>query len=438
MALGLPMLSAMLPRRASAQMSYPRRLIFHFKPNGDQISRRFDQRGETDFVLGEFLAPLEPYRSDLLFIDGLDKRYGQLPTHQRADNHQQGGSGLAPWPSGEGSFPVGGANRFIGYVLGPSADYEIGQRTLADQAGLAHRHLVMRVGDNSNHIWNQHSHAGPAGTQAPIPPLVDPFRAYASLFDGLSNPTVDPTVQRTLRMKRSALDLVLGELNSLSSRLGTEDRAKVERHTEALRDIERTLQDIEPAGGCTPFEPGPSVNVFAQDQHATVGHLFYRIMALAFACDLTRVAQFNWSGNTSNRVYRNLGLSTGHHDISHDSSGFGQIRRIHSHLWTLTTELYEVLKSTPEGDGSLWDNTMIFHWNELGQGDSHTIRDLLVVLAGGAQGYFRGGRLLDVRQESVNGFSDALVNCFHYMGFDDVRTFGDPRLASGEPIAGMR
>ena len=66
------------------------------------------------------------------------------------------------------------------------------------------------------------------------------------------------------------------------------------------------------------------------------------------------------------------------------------------------------------------------HWNELGQGDSHSIDDALVVFAGGAHGYFQGGRLLDLDNET--SFSDMLVTCFHYMGFDDVTEFGDPRL----------
>jgi hypothetical protein len=48
------------------------------------------------------------------------------------------------------------------------------------------------------------------------------------------------------------------------------------------------------------------------------------------------------------------------------------------------------------------------------------------VLAGGAHGYFRQGRLVDYDNET--SFSDMLVTCFHYMGFDDVTEFGDERL----------
>ena len=72
------------------------------------------------------LAPLEPYRNELLILDRLDKRYGALGDGERADNHEQGGSALAPWPSGAGSYPIGGTDQSIGYVLGPSADYELG------------------------------------------------------------------------------------------------------------------------------------------------------------------------------------------------------------------------------------------------------------------------------------------------------------------------
>jgi hypothetical protein len=159
---------------------------------------------------------------------------------------------------------------------------------------------------------------------------------------------------------------------------------------------------------------------------------------MAFACDLTRSINFNWSGNTSNRVYSELGLSEGHHDISHnsDEAAFQSIRDVHKHLWTQNTKLYEALKAIPELDGkSVWDHTLVVHWNELGQGDSHTISNNLVVFAGGAHQHFRMGRLLDYDNDAT--FADMLTSVFNYMGFDDMTSFGDEALQGLGPLPNL-
>jgi hypothetical protein len=435
-ALSLPLLDVMSPRSLHAQAATPpRRILFVFQANGDQTDARFTSAGERDFALGEFLAPLEPYRNDLLFLNKLHRRFYSLPETERSDNHQQGGSSLAPFTSGAGSFPIGGTeDQTIGYVEGPSADYAIGDRVVQADPGVAHRHLVYRVGDKSNNIWNLHSHAGPLGQQNPVPPETDPYAAYTRIF-GNGDPAAEQAVQRALEKKKSALDLVLGELNTLKTRVSTADQRKIDQHTEALRDIERTLTGG--ATACATLALGTKLDPYKDDNHAVMGELFFRISALAFACDRTRSIQFNWSGNTSNRVYRNLDLSEGHHDISHDSSdaSFASVRRIHHHLWTQNTKLYDLLKATPDGDGTLWDHTLVVHWNELGQGDKHSIEDTMVVLAGGAHGYFSKGRLLDFQGKT--SFSDLLVTCFHYMGFSDVTSFGDERLRLKGEVTGI-
>jgi Protein of unknown function (DUF1552) len=437
-ALGLPLLDAMT-RRAHAQTAAPRRIIFEFKPNGDQTDRRFTSTGETDFQFDEFLAPLEPYRDELLILNRLDKRFYSLPENERADNHQQGGMALAPWQAGEGDFPVGGEERTIGYVLGPSADYEIGERVLGEVPGLPYRHLVYRVGGRENNIWNLSSHAGPAGQSNLVIPETDPYAAYARLFsaDSGGNAEAEAALRQRLLVKQSMLDLLVSENDSLVQQLGADDRRRVEQYTEALRDIERTLQPSSEAGACNPVSIGEPIDVYSDDNHQVVGEAFQKIIAMSFACDLTRSVNFNWHGNTSNRVYRNLGLEEGHHDISHksDADAFAEVRRIHTHLWTMSTNLYEVLKATPEGDGSVWDNTLVVHWNELGQGDAHSINDIMTIFAGGMSGYFTRGRYLDFGNDM--GFSEMLVSCLHYMGFEDVERFGDERLSTGGPVPGI-
>jgi hypothetical protein len=443
-ALALPFLDVMRPRLASAQAAGgPRRIMFCFQANGDEVATRFTTAGETNFVFGEFLAPLEPYRQDLLILHKLDKKFGKLPAGSVADNHEQGGSALAPWPSGTGSYPIGGAMTTIGFVLGPSADRSIGDMVLAKNPNIPYRHLVYRVGQKNNDIWNLHSHAGPVGMQNPIPPETDPYAAYARIFT--FNTTGDTAAQALLKKrlakKQSALDLVLAEAGTLATKVGAKDKEKLDLHMTSIRDIERTLSGqtgtAVPAMGCQPAMLGTAIDPYKDANHAVIGELFFKISVLAFACDLTRVIQYNWSGNTSNRIYANLGMTEGHHDISHQNTpeAFAKIRTIHKYLWTENLKLYEALKAMPDGDGTLWDRTLVVHWNELAQGDTHAINNNLVIFAGKADNAFRRGRMIDFANKS--SFSDMLITCHQYMGFTDVTTFGDMRLAGTGALAGL-
>jgi hypothetical protein len=438
LALSLPLLDAMLPKASAQAADTPRRILFEFKANGDQTARRFTATGETTFAFDEFLSPLEPYRSDLVILNKLARRYNQLG-EKRSDGHQQGGASLAPWESGEGSYPIGGAEgKTIGYVLGPSADHQIGERVIQANPTVKYRHLVYRVGQKNNDIWNVSSHAGPLGMQNPVLPETDPYAAYARIFSFNANDAAaQAEIQKRLLKRQSALDLVLDEATSLQSKLGSADRARLQQHMDALRDIERTLTNGNGAVGCQPFELGTKLDPYKDENHEAIGKLFQKISTLAFACDLTRSINFNWSGNTSNRVYKNLGLTEGHHDISHNSAddAFVSIRAIHKHLWTMSTALYEDLKGVQEGGGTLWDNTLIVHWNELGQGDTHSENDAMVIFAGGAANYFKRGRYIDFNNKLT--FADMLVSCFHYMGYEDVMKFGDDRLNDGAPLPGL-
>jgi hypothetical protein len=446
-------LSLFLPRlEAFAQgTTPPKRIVFVFTANGDQITQRFTTRGETSFVFADMLSPFERHRQHLLVLDGVNKFHNRLPSGEVSDGHQQGGSALAPWRSGPGSFPLGGtcdANgqncQYIGYVKGPSIDKAIGDRVLADNPGLPQRHLVFRVGDSGNNIWNLHSHGGPEGMQNPINPETNPFTAYTRIFQNLDL-AGQQNLARRLAMKRSALDLVNGELNALKPKVSAADRVRLEQHTESLRDIERQLLasgTLRPA--CAPLALGTAMtNSQAQNpaNYATVGNLFFKIIAMSFACDLTRSVNFNWSGNTSDRVYTSIGMTEGHHTLSHlsDGTAFTKIRAVKKHLFEESMKLHDELMRLPEAGKTVFDNTLVVHWSELSQGDTHQKDKDLVVFATGQSGVFRTGRMLDFNTAPKRGFSNMLINCWHFMGYTDVDAWGDPLLMPGGsgPLPGL-
>src|SRR5262249_42112398 len=162
----------------------------------------------------------------------------------------------------------------------------IGDRLLVDNPSLPNRHLNFRVGGQGLDIWNVTAHQGPVGTQAPITPDTSPFSAYTRLFMNIA-PSGQTTLARRLKMRQSALDLVNGELSSLMPKVSTADRAKLQQHADSLRDVERQITTMS-AGlpSCAPLTMPASFDVIKDDNHAQVGQLFFKIIAMSFACDL--------------------------------------------------------------------------------------------------------------------------------------------------------
>jgi hypothetical protein len=241
-------------------------------------------------------------------------------------------------------------------------------------------------------------------------------------------------------MRGSSLDLVKAELAALKPRLSSSDVQRLDRHAESVRDLERSLTSLQnQIASCKPLTQPAAFDPYNSTYYKESGFFFFKMIAMAFACDLTRSVQFNWSGNTNNRIYRNLNITTGHHDLSHisDDTSFTNIRAIKKHLFELSCQLHTELKALPEAGGTVWDNSLVVHWSELSQGDTHAINNDLVVLAGGAGNHFRMGRYLNLVGQSRRSFSDVLVSCFHYMGFTDVSTFGYAALGGGGPLPNL-
>lgn len=438
----LPLLPSLLPKAARAQAATaPRRAIFVFTPNGDEIAKRFVSKTETGFVLGEFLAAYEPYRADMLFVEGVDKYLYRLPDVERADEHQQGTSSLAPWRSGTGSFPLGDRpGSTIGYVKGPSLDKRLGD-LLKARDNMRYGNLVYRVGDRYNNIWNQQAHAGPEGTQSPVAPETNPFTAYTRIFADVDPAARDAALKR-LTMRQSALDTVKGELASLKPKLSADDKVRLELHEASIRDIETGLSSmVAQLPACNTLNLGATFDPLQQPKWLDAGRLFFRISAMAFACDLTRVINFAWAGGTSDRVYRELGVTEGHHSLSHNSGvdAFTKIRTINRSLHEgSANELYTALKAVPEDGGTVYDNTLIMHWSELAQGNTHSNSNNLVMFGGGgAKKYFRTGRYVTLAGRASNSFSDLQVHLFKYFGFNTVNSWGDPLLSKGALPPGL-
>jgi hypothetical protein len=434
-AIGLPLLEAMLGRKSHAggEQGPPARFIVMFSANGT-IDERWTPVGtEEDFVLDDpgdpdrILAPLEPFKDRLLVLGGLDmlsRNYGPGGNgHDMGMGHMLTGTDLVVGPSGVGEFshlPDGSAG-------GPSIDQTIANTIGQDSAFRSIEFGVRSTLDLQRQVTSRMCYRAPFEV---LPPENDPRAAFDSLF---AQQGADPAeVARLRALRHSVLDRVKDDFNRLDAKLGSNDRYKLEQHLQAIREVEQSL-DAEggPLPGCTlPDEPG-ALDPLANDNYPAIGRLQMDLMAMALACDITRVSSLQWSTAQSGIRFTWLGHSNAHHSLSHeadnDANARAQLVQINHWYAEQFAYLLGKLAAQPELDGSMLDNTVVLWVNEQGNGDTHTKTEIPFVLAGNHDGQLRTGRWLQYAERSHNDLYVSLLNLFG----DNTLTFGNPAVNSG-------
>ena len=116
---------------------------------------------------------------------------------------------------------------------------------------------------------------------------------------------------------------------------------------------------------------------------------------LAFQTDMTRVVSLMMAREGSNRPYRSIGVSDGHHNMTHhqnDPEKIAKTVKINEIHVKMFAYLLERLKATPDAEGTLLDNSMIMYGSSISDGNLHTHHDLPIVVAGGGAGQVKGNR----------------------------------------------
>ncbi len=202
-------------------------------------------------------------------------------------------------------------------------------------------------------------------------------------------------------LRRSLLDLVMGDAKRLSTELDAPDRDKLGEYLEAVRSLEQRVDKFVIGGGeeasknKLPDIQIPDGRPTDIDQHAK---LMFDLIALAWQADVTRISTFMLGNGGSGRVYSNLGVTGAHHTLSHhggDPAKIEDIRKIDVYHVELFSYFIKKLKSLKEPNGTtVLDNCMVFYGCGIGDGDRHNHDDLPVLLAGRAGGTIRPGRPL--------------------------------------------
>ena len=431
-ALALPLLQLPGRARAKGDLEYPTRLIIFHTPNGTRKERwspylEHGQTAETGFTLGSILRPLTALQDRLVLLDGVDlaiARDGPV-----GGPHQRGmACGLTGAFITEGDF-VDGDGRRAGWAGGISVDQLIA-RVLQPGTRLSTLELGVRVLENE--VRGRISYGG---REQPIPPENDPVAAFDRAFGRTGdNPEA---MRRLLLRRRSVLDAVMGDFNDLKGRLARVDVEKLERHADALRDLERRLAVVaERPELCNGTSPAVEADVFAEGAYPRIIADQIDVLVNALACDVTRIATFQCSTAVNALRFTDLGVGDYEgHSLSHMTDGselalhWDRVLTWHAEQFA---SLLQRLDAVPEGAGTLLDHTVVLWLNELSRGNSHSHEDMPFLLAGGANGRLRTGRFLRYNGASHN---DLLVSIAQFMRVP-ITTFGEAAYCTG-PLVGL-
>jgi hypothetical protein len=437
-AIGLPMLDAMLPRRGAAQAgSPPKRIVFWFTANGTRQDL-WSPPANMDLSGHPLHASMAPFAQKLIFLDGVDQ---SVAYDSIGDGHQTGMACLltnAEILPGtlfcEGSCDAGN-EQYVGWGGGQSVDQYLADEIQKRDIVTKFKSLELGVQVQSSTVWSRMSYSAP---DKPVPPREDPNRNFIDFFTDLDS---DPFALQLIRRRRkSVLDAVIEDHAAFQQRLGYEDKQKLDKHLQSIRDLESRLAAAANFGEtcATPELQLPGGLYEQNDMYPTTGRAQMDMLVMALACDLTRVASLQWSRSVSGVRFNWVPqiLDEGHHGLSHyddgDSSAQADLLEINKWYSEQFAYLLGLMDGIQEGDNTLLDNTVVVWVNELGKGNTHNRRDIPFMLAGSCQGYFKTGQHIDFGGEP---HGKLLVSLTHAM-YKPVDTFGVPQYSQG-PLSGL-
>jgi hypothetical protein len=385
-ALALPLLDAMIPSLTAvantpANPAKLRRLGYVYMPMGCDVSR-WTPAGDTLDELSPTLSPLAPLKNDVVVFTNMELRNAYPGTHATSN---------CSFLSAAKAKRTESTDYYLATTADQIAAQQIGQDTQLPSLELS-MDLLSVVGqcDNGYACVYQNNLSWSSPT-SPLPAEAHPRLVFENLF-GEEGGTADR--KASLKKRASLLDSMTDELKRLNKTLGPSDQRRITQYVEAVRDVERRIQQAEAAAGENPL-PDLDRPVGVPASYADHARLMFDLQLLAMQADITRVITFQLARETSNRTYPEIGVSEAHHPLTHhggDAEKIAKVAKINQFHVSLFAEFLQKLKNTPEAGGSLLDHVLYLYGSGMGNPNVHDHINLPIIVAGGAAGNLVGGR----------------------------------------------
>jgi hypothetical protein len=389
-ALALPWLEAMGPLTSWAAgpdtaAPAPNRLAVLYVPNGKHMPDWTPKTEGAGYELPPTLRPLAPVKDDLLVLTGL--------TADKARPHGDGGGdharALGAFLTGCQPRKTDGTDIRAGISVDQVAAARVGHQTRLPSLEVGGEQGAMAGNCDSGYSCVYSSTMSWRSATQPLPKEVNPKVIFERLFG--SGQDADRAKRDAER--KSVLDFVRDDAADLSRKLGANDRRKLDEYFAAVRDLEERI--ARAAKMPEPKRPDLSKPTGVPASVPEHLRLLCDLIVLAFQADVTRVVTFVVANEGSNRPYPFVGVSEGHHDLSHHENNpakQAKIAKINAFHVEQLAYLLTRLKAVKEGDGALLDHCVVAYGSGNSDGNAHNHDNLPILLAGQGCGTIRTGR----------------------------------------------
>ncbi|MEJ7727970.1 MAG: DUF1552 domain-containing protein [Polyangiaceae bacterium] len=415
----LPMLESLRGKKAHAADDTIRRILAYYVPCGIHMAKWTPASTGAGFELTEILQPLANVKDKLMVVSGL----ANAPA--KPDGPGDHASGTGAFLTAAHPFKTEGANIQNGISMDQVAANKIGELTRIPSLQLG-----LEGGGGTGNCDSGYSCAYArniswASATQPLPKITSPGVLFDQIFDGFDPEETSAEKAKRNRYRSSILDYVLADAKALQAKLGQTDKEKLDQYLTGVYDVEEKIKKSETGPVCTIIDKPPEDLGF--QEHLAIMH---ELMVLALQCDATRVITFMMANAGSNRSYDFIGVSGGHHEISHHQgaqSNFDKLTLID--IWEMQqfAALLEAMDAVEETDGrTLLENSAVFLSSEIEDGDSHSHFNMPILLAGTGGGLIKSGRHLSFEgQQSVGKL---FLSMLQTVGVTDD-SFGDAQGA---------
>ncbi len=427
---GLPLLDAMIPAgTALAQTAaapklrvgffyIPHGAILWNTPHGPEMDHWTPSGAGADFELSPILEPLEAYKHLVTSFSNLENKASADSVHRY--NPATWLCGIRPDLQAPGPSMTATIDQLIAG--------HIGQETALPSLEVCSESTMQAVACGGGFGCLYSSTLSYRNATTPLPMEFNPRKVFAQLFGEGDTPEER---QAVVDQTKSLLDLIADRTDVLKRNLGASDRVILDGYLDTIREIERRIELAENrdlTGVDVPDMPLGELDSFDEQVR-----LMFDLIAVAYQANLTRVASYIMVAEGTNRSYNHLGVPDSFHPLSHHANNLERmhklvkIQRYHVERFA---DFVAKLAATPDGEGTLLDNSMFLYGSNMANSDLHNNYPVPNILVGGGAGALSGGQQIELPERT--SISNLHLTILNKAGLD-YESFGD---STGE-IAGV-